>query len=106
MSETTTIIAERPPSDGREWDCRCARCGSSADYEHCYNCEDGYSSHDCGEDCCCCLYPENNVRCDVCEGYGGWNQCMSSAEWCEDHPLPGREEVRGKLEWFVVDREK
>lgn len=38
----------------------------------CWNCEEGYSHHDCGEDTCCCLYPENNVRCDICRGRGGW----------------------------------
>ncbi len=40
----------------------CARCGSSATWEDCDNCEGGFSYHDCGEDTCCCLYPEDN-RC-------------------------------------------
>ena len=39
----------------------------------CWNCDgEGYSSHDCGEDTCCCLIPEDNVQCDVCRGKGGW----------------------------------
>lgn len=39
----------------------------------CWKCGgEGYSHHDCGEDCCACLYPEDNVRCDICEGKGGW----------------------------------
>lgn len=43
------------------------------DYVDCWNCGgEGFSSHDCGEDTCCCLHPEDNVVCDVCEGKGGW----------------------------------
>lgn len=39
----------------------------------CWNCGgEGYSDHDCGEDCCACLYPEDNVVCDICNGEGGW----------------------------------
>lgn len=41
----------------------------------CYNCEDGFSHHDCGEDCCACLYPVENVQCDICYGKGGWRAC-------------------------------
>ena len=99
-------IADIPPQDGQEWDCQCARCGSSVDGERCWNCEDGYSHHDCGEDCCVCLDPEDNVRCDVCNGRGCWERCLSSPEWCEANPLPGREDVpRGKMEWFTVSQE-
>jgi hypothetical protein len=39
----------------------------------CWNCGgEGFSDHDCGEDCCCCAFPEDNVVCDICEGEGGW----------------------------------
>lgn len=42
-------------------------------WHECWNCSgEGASSHDCGEDVCCCLYPEDNVRCDVCLGKGGY----------------------------------
>lgn len=45
------------------------------DWIDCYNCGgEGYSHHDCGEDCCCCLNPEDNVVCDICEGKGGWKR--------------------------------
>lgn len=105
MSEC--VIQQHPPADdGREWDVQCARCGSSADFEHCDSCGgEGFDGHDCGEDCCCCRYPEENVVCDTCEGRGGWHWCLSSPEWCESNPLPGRESIkRGTFEWFVVER--
>ncbi len=39
--------------------------------EPCPNCGGtGYSHHDCGEDCCCCLDPDDNVVCDWCNGKG------------------------------------
>jgi len=50
-------------------------CGTELEWKECYNCEDGFSDHDCGEDCCCCLDPEPNVTCDICEGEGGWMAC-------------------------------
>src|ERR1041385_316790 len=92
-----------PRDDASEEECCCARCGSDVTFEDCYNCEDGYSYHDCGEDCCCCIDPEPNVLCDICRGRGGWSVCISSPEWCEANPLPGREGIeRGKVEWFDV----
>lgn len=33
---------------------------------------EGISYHDCGEDSCCCEFPEDNVQCDVCGGNGGF----------------------------------
>lgn len=47
------------------------------EWVYCWNCEDGYSGHDCGDDCCCCLDPEDNVRCDICNGKSGWLICRS-----------------------------
>lgn len=72
---------------------QCARCGSSVTWVRCGNCVDGYSHHDCGEDTCCCLYPEDNVRCDWCRGAGGSWHCLSSPDWCAAHPMPGRERI-------------
>src|ERR1700719_2468023 len=95
------VIQDYPPRDGKQHDCQCARCGSSCDYERCDQCEDGYDGHDCGEDCCCCLHPEENVVCQICRGYSGWGGAPSSKEWCEANPLEGRENVqRGEIEWF------
>ena len=52
----------------------------------CWNCEDGYSHHDCGEDCCVCADPEPNVRCDICRGKGGYYLCPTCApDSCEGH---------------------
>lgn len=44
------------------------------DWIDCTNCNDGFTHHSCGEDTCCCLYPEDNVVCDICRGKGGWNR--------------------------------
>ena len=89
--------------DGIEWftvagevgeENQCARCGSSCGFLDCGNCDEfGYSHHDCGEDCCCCLRPENNVVCQWCNGSGGSWHCLSTPGWCEAHPLPGREHI-------------
>ncbi len=41
------------------------------DRETCWNCGgEGYSHHDCGEDCCCCAHPTPNIKCDICYGEG------------------------------------
>lgn len=100
------IIARHPPRDGREWDCQCARCGSSMVYEECGSCdENGMSHHDCGEDSCCCADPEPNVPCDLCNGEGGWLECASDSGWCMSNPQEGRESVkRGAIEWFTFDK--
>ena len=58
-------------------DKQCPICGSIMEWVDCYNCEEGYSHHDCGEDCCCCAEPENNIPCDICRGEGGWMQCVN-----------------------------
>lgn len=102
-----TSISDHPPPEmyapGVEIDCQCARCGSSLEIESCDYCEDGYDGHDCGEDCCCCLHPEENVECQFCDGTGRWVRCCSSEEWCQANPLPGRENVeRGAIEWFTI----
>lgn len=56
---------------------------------HCWQCGgEGLSHHDCGEDTCCCVLPEDNVSCDICRGKGGWKadsrsliESDSDAEW-------------------------
>ena len=82
---------------------QCGRCGSSMMWQECWKCLDGYSHHDCGEDVCCCMYPADNVKCDVCHGKAGWWVCCSSEEWCQANPLPGKEvATRNTVEWFEV----
>ena len=104
---STTIIADNPPSDGQQWDCQCARCGSSCYYVDCEHCgfEDfpGYVNR-YEEDPL--WYDEDDLwPCDVCQGQGAWAVCLSDCQWCELNPLEGREDVeRGKIEWFVIKR--
>ena len=54
----------------------CPRCGLPTERVECWDCSgEGYTHHDCGEDCCCCLDPEPNVTCGTCGGDGGWSEC-------------------------------
>jgi len=47
--------------------------GRIGEWQEChYCCGTGFSHHDCGDDTCCCLEPEDNVTCDTCMGIGGW----------------------------------
>jgi hypothetical protein len=50
---------DRLEDDGRIW-------------RRCWNCDEGFVGHECGEDVCVCPDPQENVPCDVCEGEGGW----------------------------------
>lgn len=87
-------FATRRADGYEELDCQCARCGSGATWADCESCGGGgYAGHDCGEDSCCCLHPEDNVKCDFCRGHGGRYHCGSSLDWCQAHPLPGREQI-------------
>jgi hypothetical protein len=101
------VIADRPSDEmyraGLEIDCQCARCGSSVDCAKC-DCDDGFTGHECGEDTCCCLDPEPNVVCQMCWGAGVWHRCISSDKYCQENPLPGRENIeRGKIEWYCFE---
>lgn len=60
----------------------CTVCGAELCWTDCYNCEEGLSHHNCGEDCCCCLDPELNVTCNICDGEGGWNACPNCNPGC------------------------
>lgn len=96
----TRNIGDHPTPEmyatGLEIDCQCARCGSSCYFETCSECGgDGYEYGDCEV--------EMVGTCDCCRGYGGWQSCMSSDEWCNAHPLPSSEAIkRGKIEWFTI----
>ena len=57
--------------------CRCC----DLDWVDCDRCGgEGLDGHDCGEDCCACLYPEENEVCDQCDGLGGWNMCLGRCD--------------------------
>jgi hypothetical protein len=103
-----TFIGPDHPRDGRDWECQCARCGSSMYSEECGQCDDGLTP--IGE-----LYEQDPLwydedaqePCSQCGGEGSWMLCMSTAEWCESHPLAGRETTpRNTVEWFVVETRK
>lgn len=110
------LQAGRPPTESRieggiEWfpvtrsdempdeDCQCARCGSSVDGVRCGNCGgEGSTGSACIDDLCYgndeCIHGDTDmIRCDWCEGEGGSLHCISGREWCEAHPLPGREHI-------------
>ena len=57
---------------------KCCKCGEELEWVDCYNCDEGYSGHDCGEDTCCCADPEPNVVCDICHGEGGFLICPNT----------------------------
>jgi len=48
--------------------------------EECEQCEEGYSGHDCGEDCCCCADPEDNLVCEFCRGRGYFEVCLGRCD--------------------------
>jgi hypothetical protein len=109
MSAVQTHIGPDHPQDGRRWDCQCARCGSDLDWETCGACG-GHGITGPGE-----LYEEDPLwydeddvePCHQCGGEGSRPICMSGAEWCEAHPLPGREGIkRGDVEWFTFEEPK
>jgi hypothetical protein len=55
----------------------CPVCGAEMDWQQCWQCQGEGGFHDCGEDCCPCLYPELdlNETCGECQGKGGYWVC-------------------------------
>ena len=102
MSES--LIGAHPPGDGREWENQCARCGSSMLWIDCCECGgDGFfEAMDLDVDD---EIWESERMCDCCNGRGGWYECLSSAKFCKEYPLPGREETkRGQIEWWTLEK--
>ncbi len=74
------MLADKTPTEliceafDRECCPRCRCCEVVTD--ECEMCSgEGYVDHDCGEDTCCCLDPDNNVPCGYCHGTGTWKHC-------------------------------
>lgn len=66
----------------------CPRCGGEMEWLRCENCGgEGLDGHECGEDCCACAEPEENVECGWCDGRGGSFVCGNKREWCESRPI-------------------
>ena len=56
----------------------CERCGGDVEWVDCWQCGgEKLHGHDCGEDTCMCLDKGDNVKCDACEGVGGWSKCAA-----------------------------
>jgi len=54
----------------------CGTCGALYETVGCYTCDGtGVDGHDCGEDSCCCLEPEENAECSDCDGAGSVLAC-------------------------------
>lgn len=71
----------------------CPKCGAYPTHRRDCGCYDGYSHHDCGEDCCCCLDPEPNVVCDECDGNGCLNWCPKCGwDLLQNRFINGRDE--------------
>lgn len=79
---------------------QCARCGSSIHYTDCIDCD--------GEGVVLVFPDEDDpddtgYECPECDGDGFIAVCMSTWEWCADHPLPGRKHVsRGTVQGVEV----
>jgi hypothetical protein len=88
--ETEAFFVELAARGGRNFElcprCRCCE----VETVECGECGgEGVSGHECGEDVCACLHPEENVPCDICGGKGYWQACMGR---CDEHGKHGREE--------------
>lgn len=78
-----------------ETDVQCGRCGSSMGFDDCHVCG-GEGEYEGDGDW-------DMETCPECRGAGGLWSCLSSDEWCESHPRPGREAVtRHTEEWFEI----
>lgn len=54
----------------------CKECATELDWEECWDCVgEGVTHHECGDDTCACLIPEDNVICQTCSGENGWYRC-------------------------------
>lgn len=102
-----SVIGADQPRDDWDWDCQCARCGSSLSWKSCEVCG-GEGITGPGE-----LYDEDPLwydqddyeACHQCNGKSSWPICLSSEGWCKANPLEGRERIECSTpEWFSTHR--
>lgn len=104
-----SAFLRKPHRDGREWDCQCARCGSSLDWIQCSWCGgDGTTaSGELYEEDPMWYDPDDVLPCHQCGGEASWPVCLSGDEWCNAHPMAGREYVEsGTAEWWAMPSDK
>jgi hypothetical protein len=108
MTDEPDIIQDFQPApvSGHEWECCCARCGSSIERELCGTCDGvglvDLSDADFDDD-----DGDWSDRCPDCDGEGGWWRCLSSPEYCLSKPRPGRERAhRNDVQWYLVPRDQ
>ena len=66
--------------DADNWNPDCPTCQHEMNWIECSRCDgEGFTEHDCFEDTCCCLNPDDD-ECRQCSGYGGWWQCSQVHE--------------------------
>jgi len=94
-SKGNGMISPHPPDDDRDYECRCARCGSETRPQRCEQCN-GKGVSD---------FEDDGVEtiCYLCDGQGEFEQCMKTVEVCKANPLPGRSQINiGELEWLLI----
>lgn len=66
----------------------CPLCHECMEVEVCWHCLGAGGFHDCGEDCCCCLDPDDDLNegCPECGGHGEYLVCPDAGR-------PGHGEV-------------
>ena len=71
-----TLRSKHPPT--------CVKCGQRKNRTSCHVCDGaGVFGHDCGEEVCCCLDPEDNDPCEECRGRGWYWSCDQCEGWNE-----------------------
>lgn len=103
------VVGHDHPNDGRQWECQCARCGSSLAWESCNVCggEGITGPGELHEEDPLWYDPDDYEPCSQCGGVAAWPVCLSTPEWCEANALPGRTGMKCSTpEWFVVPNDQ
>jgi hypothetical protein len=57
-------------------DMMCEKHATEKMWATCWDCGgEGFTHHDCGDDTCVCLWPEDNMPCGTCGTKGGYYLC-------------------------------